>query len=63
MKRYNVEADYHVTGYGTHTIEDPQGEWVKWEDAEKLQSQAYETGYFTGENTEMKKENAKKISS
>ena len=51
MKRYNVEADYHVTGYGTHTIEDPQGEWVKWEDAEKLQDETYKVGYFTGENT------------
>ena len=44
-------------------VEHPQGEWIKWEDVENLQSQAYETGYFTGENTEMKKENAKKISS
>ena len=33
-------------------VEHPQGEWIKWEDVENLQSQAYETGYFTGENTE-----------
>ena len=33
-------------------IENPQGRWVKWEDVMNLQSQAYETGYFTGENTE-----------
>ena len=33
-------------------VEDPQGEWVKREDVMNLQSQAYETGYYAGENAE-----------
>lgn len=32
MKRYNIRADYDVAGYGTYEKEDPDGEWVKYED-------------------------------
>jgi len=32
MKRYKIRADYDVAGYGTTEIEDPNGEWVKWDD-------------------------------
>ena len=35
MKRYNIKADYAVTGYGTHEEESISGEWVKYDDVKK----------------------------
>ena len=31
-------------------IEEPDGEWVKWEDVEERIREAYKEGYFTGQN-------------
>jgi len=37
MKRYKMTNDYGC-GYGVTPEENPQGEWVKYEDAEKIAS-------------------------
>ena len=48
MKRYNIEG----LGKGQYKYtEDPNGEWVRYEDVDALISKAYKEGYFTGHNT------------
>ena len=52
MKRYNMFNDYDGTKDGITPKEAPKGRWVEYEDARNLEHKAFETGYFTGENTE-----------
>lgn len=34
----------------TDMIEDPDGEWVKWEDAEKKREEGFKAGYLQGQH-------------
>ena len=45
MKRYTIDW--------VSQVEDPDGEWVRYEDAYKETKEAHKMGYFTGQNSEM----------
>lgn len=51
MKRYKLICGYCKTSGATTWKEDPNGEWVTWEDAQKEIRKTYESGYFTGQNS------------
>lgn len=51
MKRYRLGDTTALCDPEDEMVEDPDGEWVKWEDAEKEIKTAYKSGYFTGQNS------------
>ena len=62
MKRYKKQkiripipdkGSFGAVDIDSKMIEDPEGEWVKYEDVEKEIKEAYKRGYFTGQNSEM----------
>ena len=48
MKRYDIEG--LSKGQYKYT-EDPNGEWVRYEDVDALIMKTYKEGYFTGHNS------------
>ena len=49
MKRYKAETifDTEIAMSDCMMVEDPQGEWVKFEDAEKAIDEAFSEGYWS----------------
>jgi len=52
MKRYKGEVVvYWLEGAKVEMKEDPDGEWVRWENVKERIREAYKEGYFTGQNS------------